>query len=56
MSHLSDVQSLAQYVDNEEDIRQKCNFVKVLINEKREFLTQEELDQIWKTTQEKYSK
>lgn len=62
ISHLSDVQTVVDLLKdkigekNEDEPRQKINFVKVLIDDDRTELTQEELDQLWSEVHEKFAK
>ena len=56
MSHLSDVQELIQYQGTQEEVRMRVNFVKMLIHEEREELTNDELNELWKECNKKYGR
>lgn len=54
-SHLSDVQEMISFGDNE-GARMRVNFVKMLIHDKREELTEDELNAMWRECNERYGK
>lgn len=54
MSHLSDCQHLIEFQNTQEEVRMRINFVKMLINDDREEMTEDELNEVWRECNEKY--
>ena len=54
MSHLSDCQEMLTLEGQEERIRMRINFVKMILCDEREEFTTNELDEIWEECNEKY--
>lgn len=54
MSHLSDCQEMINFHNHKEQLRQRINFVKMILMDSREEFTSEELDQIWKRTNKEF--
>ena len=53
-SHLSDCQEMLQLEGQEERIRMRINFVKMIVADDKEEYTTHELDQTWEECNEKY--
>lgn len=56
MSHLSDVQEMIYFENQEEQIRMRINFVKMLIKDERDEMTEDELNEVWQKCNELYGK